>query len=154
MTALKKRIAYTFLFTFVCTATIGLLGALRVITLTDTALTSIFAFLIAQCVAVITAIVKAPGYFDDPPAAAKLKQTFESEIFQLKQAYTGQVKQLNQAHAQTTSSHLQRQKADEEKIHKLQAETLRMRKELAALPRSVRPMGQVVSVAATKPGPA
>jgi len=66
MTQLKKHIAYTFLAVFVCTAIIGIFGAIGVISIPATPLVTIFAFLAAQCITVIAAIIKAPNYFDDP----------------------------------------------------------------------------------------
>jgi len=74
MTQLKKHIAYTFLAVFVCTAIIGIFGAIGVISIPATPLVTIFAFLAAQCITVIAAIIKAPNYFDDPLVVTELKE--------------------------------------------------------------------------------
>ena len=83
MTQLKKHIAYTFLAVFVCTAIIGIFGAIGVISIPATPLVTIFAFLAAQCITVIAAIIKAPNYFDDPLVVTELKERHEGELRQL-----------------------------------------------------------------------
>jgi hypothetical protein len=83
MTQLKKHIAYTFLAVFVCTAIIGILGAIGIFPIPVTPLVSIFVFLVTQCITVIAAIIKAPNYFEDPPAVTKLKEQHEQAIQQV-----------------------------------------------------------------------
>ena len=101
MIQLKKHIAYTFLGVFVVTAIIATLGALGIIPIPVTPLVSIFAFLVTQCIAVIAAIIKAPNYFEDPPAVAKLKEQQDAAIARLGDAYS----QLRQVDHQTIGSH-------------------------------------------------
>src|SRR5438067_13601797 len=80
MTSLKKHIAYTFLAAFAVTAATAILGATGVVPIPQTGLIGIFTLVVTQCITVITALIKAPNYFDDPPAVAQARQEHAKDI--------------------------------------------------------------------------
>ena len=103
MTKLKKHIAYTFLVLLVISVGTAIMGATGIVSIPQTGLIGIFAVAITQCVTVITALIKAPNYFDDPPAVAQARQAHAQDI------------------KQTTSMALQLHEVDAQEIATLQA---------------------------------
>ncbi|MCU0795519.1 MAG: hypothetical protein MUF31_06235 [Akkermansiaceae bacterium] len=74
MTSLKKHIVYTLLSCYTLTTISGICVLLGVFKVSDPAVIGIFAAAIAQTAAIIVAFIKAPEYFKEPEAIAKLKE--------------------------------------------------------------------------------
>lgn len=74
MTRLKHHIVYTFLGVFLFAAATGLSGLIGWSNIESEGLRWLFGLLIAQCVAVIVATIKAPEYFAEPEAILKIKE--------------------------------------------------------------------------------
>ena len=100
MTSLKKHIAYTFLVLLVASVATGIMGATGIVPIQQAGLIGLFSLSITQSVAVIIAIIKAPNYFDDPPAVAKLKQEHLNAMSHLQKLNTELEAKLKQSDAQ------------------------------------------------------
>jgi len=80
MISLKKHIVYTLLFCYVCTMAAGLSILVGYSKVSDPTVIGIFTAFVAQTAAIIVAIIKAPEYFAEPEAVAKLQKEHAEAI--------------------------------------------------------------------------